>query len=177
MNAIISASELASDLVGPNPPVVLDIRWQLSTATAAGAAPFDGRAAYAAGHIPGAVFVDLDAELAGEPGEGGRHPLPDLEAFGEAMRAAGVSADRDVVVYDGGVGWAAARPGGCWAGRGIRRCGCLTAGWPSGAGRCPRRSPSPPRNLRAGRGRPAAAGRGRGRRARPYGAVARRPGR
>ncbi|QIY73989.1 sulfurtransferase [Streptomyces sp. RLB1-33] len=109
MNAIISASELASDLAGPNPPVVLDIRWQLSTATAAGAAPFDGRAAYAAGHIPGAVFVDLDAELAGEPGAGGRHPLPDLEVFGEAMRAAGVSADRDVVVYDGGVGWAAAR--------------------------------------------------------------------
>src|SRR5690242_6699318 len=109
MNAIISASELASDLVGPNPPVVLDIRWQLSTATAAGAAPFDGRAAYAAGHIPGAVFVDLDAELAGEPGEGGRHPLPDLEVFGAAMRAAGVSMDRDVVVYDGGVGWAAAR--------------------------------------------------------------------
>ncbi|MEU2739979.1 sulfurtransferase [Streptomyces sp. NPDC007095] len=109
MNAIISAAELASDLAGPNPPVVLDIRWQLSTATAAGAAPFDGRAAYAAGHIPGAVFVDLDAELAGEPGVGGRHPLPDLEVFGEAMRTAGVSADRDVVVYDGGVGWAAAR--------------------------------------------------------------------
>jgi thiosulfate/3-mercaptopyruvate sulfurtransferase len=40
---------------------------------------------------------------------GGRHPLPDLEVFGEAMRTAGVSADRDVVVYDGGVGWAAAR--------------------------------------------------------------------
>ncbi|MFE2968179.1 sulfurtransferase [Streptomyces sp. NPDC059340] len=109
MNAIISASELASDLAGPNPPVLLDIRWQLSMATAAGAVPFDGRAAYAAGHIPGAVFVDLDAELAGEPGAGGRHPLPDLEVFGEAMRTAGVSADRDVVVYDGGVGWAAAR--------------------------------------------------------------------
>lgn len=109
MNAIISVSELASDLVGPNPPVVLDVRWQLSMATATGAVPFDGRAAYEAGHIPGAVFVDLDAELAGEPGDGGRHPLPDLDVFGAAMRAAGVSADRDVVVYDGGVGWGAAR--------------------------------------------------------------------
>lgn len=109
MNAIISASELASDLVGPNPPVVLDIRWQLSTATAAGAAPFDGRAAYAAGHIPGAVFVDLDRELASAPGERGRHPLPDLAEFGAAMRRAGVSAARPVVVYDGGQGWAAAR--------------------------------------------------------------------
>ena len=109
MNAIISAPELASDLAGPNPPVVLDVRWQLSLATAAGGTPFDGRAAYAAGHIPGAVFIDLDAELAGQAGDAGRHPLPDLAVFGAAMRAAGVSADRDVVVYDGGLGWAAAR--------------------------------------------------------------------
>ncbi|MET9122619.1 sulfurtransferase [Streptomyces sp. NPDC004528] len=109
MNAIISAPELASDLAGPNPPVVLDIRWQLTLATANGAAPFDGRAAYEAGHIPGAVFIDLDTELAGKAGDAGRHPLPDPEVFGAAMRAAGVSDDRDVVVYDGGAGWAAAR--------------------------------------------------------------------
>src|SRR6266540_4904176 len=109
MKAIISASELASDLAGPNPPTLLDIRWQLSVPKATGAAPFDGRAEYVAGHIPGAVFVDLDAELAGPAGSGGRHPLPDLEHFGAAMRAAGVSADRPVVVYDGGQGWAAAR--------------------------------------------------------------------
>ncbi|MFD9887344.1 sulfurtransferase [Streptomyces alboflavus] len=109
MNAIISASELASDLAGENPPVLLDIRWQLSTAKAAGEPPFDGRAEYAAGHVPGAVFVDLDADLAGAAGAGGRHPLPDVEHFGAVMRAAGVSADRPVVVYDGGQGWAAAR--------------------------------------------------------------------
>ncbi|MFC3574893.1 sulfurtransferase [Streptomyces yaanensis] len=109
MKAIISASELASDLAGPQPPTLLDVRWQLTAATAAGAAPFDGRAAYAGGHIPGAVFVDLDAELAGPPGPAGRHPLPDTERFGAAMRAAGVTADRPVVVYDGGQGWAAAR--------------------------------------------------------------------
>lgn len=42
MNAIISASELASDLTGSNPPVVLDVRWQLSVAKAAGEPPFDG---------------------------------------------------------------------------------------------------------------------------------------
>ena len=109
MNAIISAPELASDLAGPNPPVLLDVRWQLSVAKAAGAAPFDGRAEYAAGHIPGAVFVDLDSELASRPATGGRHPLPDLEVFGAAMRRAGVSAGTPVVVYDGGQGWAAAR--------------------------------------------------------------------
>jgi thiosulfate/3-mercaptopyruvate sulfurtransferase len=109
MNAIISASELADDLAGENPPVVLDVRWQLSVAKAAGEPPFDGRAAYGAGHVPGAVYVDLDTELAGAPGAAGRHPLPDLAAFGAAMRRAGVSAGRPVVVYDGGQGWAAAR--------------------------------------------------------------------
>src|SRR3954453_10777614 len=109
MNAIISASELASDLAGPNPPVLLDVRWQLSVAKAAGEPPFDGRAAYAAGHLPGAVYVDLDRELAGPAGAGGRHPLPDLAEFGAAMRRAGVSSGTPVVVYDGGQGWAAAR--------------------------------------------------------------------
>ncbi|GGV78686.1 MULTISPECIES: sulfurtransferase [Streptomyces] len=106
MNAIISASELASALAGPHPPVLLDVRWQL---TAPGQPPFDGRAAYAAGHIPGAVFVDLDRELASAPGANGRHPLPDVAEFGAAMRRAGVSGSRPVVAYDGGQGWAAAR--------------------------------------------------------------------
>ncbi|MFF9623098.1 sulfurtransferase [Streptomyces griseosporeus] len=109
MNAIISASDLADELAGGEPPVLLDVRWQLSLAKAAGEPPFDGRAAYAAGHLPGAVYVDLDAELASAPGPAGRHPLPDLEVFGAAMRRAGVSASRPVVVYDGGQGWAAAR--------------------------------------------------------------------
>ncbi|MFD3563870.1 sulfurtransferase [Streptomyces sp. NPDC058686] len=109
MNAIISATELASESTGGTPPVLLDVRWQLSVAKAAGAAAFDGRAEYEAGHIPGAVFVDLDADLAGPAGAAGRHPLPDVDSFGAVMRQAGVSADRDVVVYDGGQGWAAAR--------------------------------------------------------------------
>ncbi|MFD6288237.1 sulfurtransferase [Streptomyces sp. NPDC060205] len=101
MNAIISASRLASDLTGPNPPVVLDIRWQLGGPNL--------RQAYEEAHIPGAAYVDLDTELAGPAGPAGRHPLPDPEVFAEAMRAAGVFEDRDVVVYDGGLGWAAAR--------------------------------------------------------------------
>ncbi|MEU5599421.1 sulfurtransferase [Streptomyces sp. NPDC020298] len=109
MKAIITATELAHDLTGANPPVLLDVRWQLSVAKAAGAPAFDGRAEYASGHLPGAVFVDLDAELASAPGERGRHPLPGLAEFGAAMRRAGVSPGRPVVVYDGGQGWAAAR--------------------------------------------------------------------
>ncbi|WP_225826644.1 sulfurtransferase [Streptomyces naphthomycinicus] len=109
MTAIITAPELAQELAGGTPPVLLDVRWQLSVAKAAGAPAFDAEAEYAAGHLPGAVFVDLDLELASPPGAHGRHPLPDLAVFGAAMRRAGVSAARPVVVYDGGQGWAAAR--------------------------------------------------------------------
>ncbi|MFE7613797.1 sulfurtransferase [Streptomyces celluloflavus] len=101
MNVIITATELASELAGPAAPVLLDVRWQL------GGPP--GRQEYEAGHLPGAVYTDLDGELAGAAGPAGRHPLPDLTVFGAAMRAAGVRADRPVVVHDGGQGWAAAR--------------------------------------------------------------------
>ena len=89
-------------LAGPAPPTVLDVRWQF------GGPP--GRDEYLGGHIPGAVFVDLDEELAGPPGQAGRHPLPEAAVFERAMRAAGVSGDRPVVVYDaGGAAGGAAR--------------------------------------------------------------------
>src|SRR5690242_6861461 len=143
MNAIISASELASDLTGSNPPVVLDVRWQLSVAKAAGEPEFDGRAEYAAGHIPGAVFVDLDRELASAPGEGGRHPLPDLAEFGAAMRRAGVSATRPVVVYDGGVGWAAARAWWLLRWTGHPDVRCLDGGLPAWQGALSTATPAP----------------------------------
>ncbi|MEV7172609.1 sulfurtransferase [Streptomyces sp. NPDC093224] len=100
-SVIVSVPALGDELTGSRPPVLLDVRWQLGGP--------DQRPAYEAGHLPGAVYVDLDRELAGPPGAGGRHPLPDPEAFGAAMRRAGVSADLPVVVYDGGQGWAAAR--------------------------------------------------------------------
>ncbi|MGA5732240.1 sulfurtransferase [Streptomyces seoulensis] len=106
MTVIITAAELARDLAGPTPPTLLDLRWQLS---APDAPAFDARAAYEEGHLPGAVFVDLNRELAAPPGPRGRHPLPDLAEFGAAMRRAGVSAGTPVVVYDGGQGWAPAR--------------------------------------------------------------------
>ncbi|MEU1212191.1 sulfurtransferase [Streptomyces sp. NPDC005791] len=101
MKPIITASEYMSESAGPRPPVLLDVRWQLGGP--------NGRADYEAGHLPGAVFIDLDSELAGPAGIGGRHPLPDPEAFGAVMRRAGVGRETPVVVYDGGQGWAAAR--------------------------------------------------------------------
>ncbi|MHB8718485.1 MAG: sulfurtransferase [Candidatus Dormibacteria bacterium] len=99
---LTSPESLAEELDGPAPPVVLDVRWAL------GGPP--GREEYARGHIPGAVFVDLDSQLAGPPGGGrGRHPLPDVDHFQRAMRAAGVSQARGVVVYDAGPALSAAR--------------------------------------------------------------------
>jgi thiosulfate/3-mercaptopyruvate sulfurtransferase len=80
---------------------VLDVRWELLGPP--------GRSQYLEGHIPGAAFVDLDTALAGPPGAGGRHPLPAPDQFASAMRAAGVSGDRRVVVYDAGNSVAAAR--------------------------------------------------------------------
>ncbi|MBO0655441.1 sulfurtransferase [Streptomyces triculaminicus] len=101
MDAIISATEWAGESAGERPPTLLDIRY------VPGGPP--GRPEYRAGHLPGAVYVDMDSELAGGPGARGRHPLPDVAEFGAAMRRAGVRADHPVVVYDGGLGWAAAR--------------------------------------------------------------------
>jgi thiosulfate/3-mercaptopyruvate sulfurtransferase len=88
-------------LVAQAPPLVLDVRWEL------GGPP--GADAYAAGHIAGAIFVDLETELAGAPGGGGRHPLPAASDFATAMVAKGVSATRPVVVYDAAASIAAAR--------------------------------------------------------------------
>ena len=83
---------LARALACPLPPSLLDVRWRL------GGPP--GLDAYRAGHLPGAIFVDLDTDLAAEPGPAGRHPLPEPAAFQAAMRRAGVSDERPVVVYD-----------------------------------------------------------------------------
>lgn len=143
MSAIISASELVSELAGENPPVLLDVRWQLSVAKAAGDPPFDGRAAYASGHLPGAVLIDLDGELAGAPGPAGRHPLPDLAVFGAAMRRAGVSATRPVVTYDGGQGWAAARAWWLLRWTGHPNVRVLDGGLPSWRGPLETAAPTP----------------------------------
>src|SRR3954469_1151729 len=80
---------------------LLDVRWQLGRT--------DGRAAYEQGHIPGAAYVDLESDLADPPGLRGRHPLPEVARFAEAMRRCGVSRSRPVVAYDDVGGSSAAR--------------------------------------------------------------------
>jgi len=109
---LVSCAELAASSADVNPPVVLDVRWRL------GGPP--GREDYDRGHLPDAVYLDLDTELAGPPGVAGRHPLPDADTVQRALRAAGVRADRPVVVYDADNGSIAARAWWLlrWAGHG-----------------------------------------------------------
>ncbi len=81
---------------------VVDVRWYLDGRS--------GRAAYEAGHIPGAAFLDLDDDLSAPPGAGdGRHPLPQPEHFAAALGAAGIGDGRPVVAYDDASGMVAGR--------------------------------------------------------------------
>ena len=82
--------------------VLADVRWYLNGRS--------GMDAYANGHLPGAVWVDMNTTLAGPPSPGaGRHPLPTPEAFAEGLRDAGVDDDSIVVAYDDAGGAQAAR--------------------------------------------------------------------
>lgn len=82
--------------------VVADVRWYLDGRS--------GRDAHAAGHLPGAVFVDLDAVLAGPASpEAGRHPLPEPQVFADGMAAAGIGDGAVVVAYDDAGGASAGR--------------------------------------------------------------------
>lgn len=98
---LVDPDTLATSLTRDAPPTVLDVRWRL-------AGP-PGRTDYAAGHLPGAVYLDLDEQLSGPPGPGGRHPLPEPAALQRVLRAAGVRTGHPVVVYDDGDGLVAAR--------------------------------------------------------------------
>ena len=82
--------------------VVFDCRFSLADADA-------GRRAYDAGHIPGARFADLEQDLSGPPGRGGRHPLPDRDALAESLRAWGVDDDTMIACYDDSSGAVAGR--------------------------------------------------------------------
>ncbi|MBD3783939.1 MAG: sulfurtransferase [Micrococcales bacterium] len=100
MGALISADDLAGELARGGVRV-LDVQYTLASTP--------GRELYAAGHLPGAPFLDLDTALAGPPGARGRHPLPDPEVLQEALRACGVGDDDEVVVYDQRTSLSAAR--------------------------------------------------------------------
>lgn len=97
---LISVTELARRLDEPTLRIV-DCRWYLGR-------PGAGRAAYDAGHLPGAIHLDIDTDLVGTDGPG-RHPLPAAGVFAGRMAAAGIGDEHLVVAYDDLGGWVAAR--------------------------------------------------------------------
>lgn len=99
---LVSAADLASHL-GDAAWVAVDCRHDL-------AKPDAGEAAYAAGHLPGAVFAHLDRDLSGPmTGRNGRHPLPDTATLAARLGCLGIGPDTMVVAYDDGPSMFAAR--------------------------------------------------------------------
>lgn len=102
---LIDAPTLAEWLQDPaaDPAVVLDCRFDLAN-------PAAGRAAYAAAHIPGARFADLNQDLSAPvTASSGRHPLPRSEALAAFLAAAGIADGTQVIAYDAANGSFAAR--------------------------------------------------------------------
>lgn len=104
---LISTDELAAHLKGARPTegawAIVDCRSNLSNGAW-------GRAEYQAGHIPGAVFADLNDDLAApRTGTNGRHPLPSVESLAATFGRLGISNDVQVVVYDQDSGLFASR--------------------------------------------------------------------
>ncbi|HLQ47477.1 MAG TPA: sulfurtransferase [Candidatus Dormibacteraeota bacterium] len=97
---LISAEELAARLGDPALRIA-DVRWYVGE-------PERGRREYDEGHLPGAIFVDLDRDLAAPSGPG-RHPLPDPAAFAARMAELGIGREDLVVAYDDSLGTIAAR--------------------------------------------------------------------
>lgn len=99
---LVDAATLAGHLNDPAWCIV-DCRHQLAD-------PAAGEAAYAAGHLPGAVFLHLDRDLSAPPdGHNGRHPLPDRAALAVRLAACGIGPQTQVVAYDDAGGMIAAR--------------------------------------------------------------------
>lgn len=101
--SILTDCATLQESLGDNGQCIVDCRFALMDASA-------GRKAYLAGHIPGAVYADLDRDLAGPvTGASGRHPLPDPAAFTATVGRLGIDNDTRVVCYDDASGAVAAR--------------------------------------------------------------------
>lgn len=124
MSALVGPEQLRAEL-GRDDLLLLDVRWTLAGSD---------RAGYLAGHLPGAVFCDLDADLAAPPGAGGRHPLPSPERLAATLGRLGVAEGTAVVVYDGGVAAAAARAWWCLRWLGHEDVRVLDGGLPAWVG-------------------------------------------
>ena len=102
MTVLVGVEDLAAELGSGRRVVLLDVRWALGDER--------GHERYLEGHLPGAVYVDLDSELADPPSpERGRHPLPSVQRLQAAARRWGIRTGDAVVAYDAAGGLAAAR--------------------------------------------------------------------
>ena len=100
---IVAPDELASWIRDARPDLrIVDVRWYLGQPAGA------GRAAYDAGHLPGAIHLDVDGDLTARKARAGT-PSPILGAFASNLAAAGIGDDDVVVAYDDVGGWVAAR--------------------------------------------------------------------
>ena len=100
---LVSAAQLQAALAAGATPVIIDCSFDLADTSA-------GATAFAAGHLPGAVYAHLDRDLAGaKTGRNGRHPLPARADWGHTLGRLGVTPARAVVLYDAQGGMYAAR--------------------------------------------------------------------
>jgi thiosulfate/3-mercaptopyruvate sulfurtransferase len=102
---LMTAAELLALVRAGDPTLrIADCRWVLGQ-------PGAGEVAYQAGHLPGAIYIDLDEDLADRDGFGapGRHPLPSPAEVAQTLGRAGIRDDDLVVAYDDVGGWVAAR--------------------------------------------------------------------
>jgi thiosulfate/3-mercaptopyruvate sulfurtransferase len=118
---LIAVEDLARRIHDPVLRIV-DVRWYLGE-------PGAGRAAYAAGHIPGAMHIDLDGSLTGEGS--GRHPLPRPADLARTLGRAGIGSEHEVVAYDDVGGWVAARLWWMLDALGHERVAVLDGGYPA----------------------------------------------
>lgn len=100
---LVDTSTLATLMAAPDRLVIVDCRYSLDDRVW-------GRREYLNAHIPGAVFADMDDDLAGpKTGTNGRHPLPDPAVLAATLGRLGIGAGAQVVVYDQDIGMYASR--------------------------------------------------------------------
>jgi len=94
MNPLIATNQLHELLNSDANVLICDCRFDLAQASA-------GRKAYAKGHIPGAIYVDLESDLSGsKTGTNGRHPLPNPDDWAATRQRLGIGSDSHVIAYD-----------------------------------------------------------------------------
>jgi Rhodanese-related sulfurtransferase len=99
---LVSTNDLAA-IIQKDDVIVVDCRFDLTDVSA-------GRRSYETAHVPGAVFADINEDLAAKPtGTNGRHPLPAPSAFLSTLGRLGISNDAQVIAYDQDTGMYASR--------------------------------------------------------------------